>query len=191
MKFAITRDPALLAQYYAIREAGFQQDLGLEHFDGSEDAWDAASDILVILDQGRCIGGVRITGRRQPGVRHLPVESEGLDLDALAPEGRLKRPDCCQWSRLVVAPAYRNPSVFAAFVAQVKVHTEALGYAYGLIVTGVNQARLYRRLFGALGVRLELHPEVAVPAEAGFKGLPHLLGLVRLPVADAAWRQVA
>ena len=46
-----------------------------------------------------------------------------------------------------------------------------------VVVTDINRARLYKRLFSALGYRYDIVQGLRIPAEAGFDGLPHLLGV--------------
>ena len=52
-----------------------------------------------------------------------------------------------------------------------------LGFTYSLVVTDINRARLYKRLFSVLGYRYDIVRDLRIPAEAGFDGLPHLLGV--------------
>ena len=41
----------------------------------------------------------------------------------------------------------------------------------------MHNARLYKRLFSVLGYRYDIVRDLRIPAEAGFDGLPHLLGV--------------
>ncbi len=177
LKYELTKDPALLEQYYRIREKCFRRELGIADFDGSEDARDRRSDILVARVGGRCIGGTRITGRHPQSLHPVPLEDEGLDLVAALPGLRLAENSFCQWGRLAVAPEYRTPEVLRRYCSAMIEASRALGYAYSVVVTDINRARLYKRLFSALGYRYDIVRGLRIPAEAGFDGLPHLLGV--------------
>jgi len=177
LKYELTKDPVLLEQYYRIREKCFRRELGIEDFDGSEDARDRRSHILIARVGSRCIAGTRITGRHPESLHPVPLEDEGLDLVGALPELRLAENSFCQWGRLAVAPEYRTPEVLRRYCNAMIDASRALGYAYSVVVTDINRARLYKRLFSALGYRYDIVRGLRIPAEAGFDGLPHLLGV--------------
>jgi hypothetical protein len=177
LKYELTKDPVLLEQYYRIREKCFRRELGIEDFDGSEDARDRRSHILIARVGSRCIAGTRITGRHPASLHPVPLEDEGLDLVAALPGLCLAENAFCQWSRLAVAPEYRTPEVLRHYCNAMIEASRALGYAYSVVVTDINRARLYKRLFAVLGYRYDIVRDLRIPAEAGFGGLPHLLGV--------------
>jgi hypothetical protein len=177
LKYELTKDPTLLEQYYRIREMCFRRELGIEDFDGSEDARDRRSHILIARVGNRCIGGTRITGRHPGSLHPVPVEEEGLDLVAELPGLRLAESSFCQWGRLALDPAYRTPDVLRRYCNAMIDASRALGYTLSLVVTDINRARLYKRLFYVLGYRYDIVHDVRIPAEAGFDGLPHLLAV--------------
>jgi hypothetical protein len=78
---------------------------------------------------------------------------EGLDLVAALPELRLAESSFCQWGRLALAPEYRTPEALRGYCSAMIEVSRALGYHYDVV----------------RGLR--------IPAEAGFDGLPHLLGV--------------
>ena len=45
------------------------------------------------------------------------------------------------------------------------------------MVADIKRARLYKRLFAVLGYHYDIVRGLRIPAEAGFDGLPHLLGV--------------
>ena len=177
LKYELTREPALLEQYYRIREKCFRRELGIEDFDGSEDARDRRSDILIARVGNRCVGGTRITGPHPESLHPLPLEEEGLDLGAALPELRLAQSSLCQWGRLALDPAYRTPEMLRRYCNAMIEASRALGYAYSVVVTDINRARLYKRLFSVLGYHYDIVHGLRIPEETGFDGLPHLLGV--------------
>ena len=94
IEFKLTREPHLLEQYYALREQCFREELGLPDFDGSEEECDRKGHILLAIQDGRCIGGARIS----PTVT-LKSQIQQLDLTQGA---------CCMWERFVFDPAVRT-----------------------------------------------------------------------------------
>lgn len=179
VRFELTRDAALLEQYYRLREDCFRQDLELPDFDGSEDAWDRRSQILIAREGDRCIGGMRITGRG-PTHEGLPIEEEGVDLSCLSRRLPLAEARYCQWGRLALLPEVRSSQLLQAFIAEMILASRQLGYQYSVMVAGMNRSRLYRRLYTGLGLRYDIIPELRVPAEEGFEELPHLLSVAWL-----------
>jgi hypothetical protein len=177
LTYELTNDPSLLGQYYRIRERCFRRELGIEDFDGSEDARDRRSDILVARVGSRCIGGTRITGRHPESLHPVPVEEEGLDLVTALPDLRLAERSFCQWGRLALDPEYRTHEVLRRYCNAIIEASRALGYAYSVVVTDINRARLYKRLFSVLGYHYDIVRGLCIPAEAGFDQLPHLLGV--------------
>jgi len=173
----LTTEPALLEQYYRIRENCFRRELGIEGFDGSEDARDRRSHILVARVGGRCIGGTRITGRHPGSLHPVPLEEEGLDLVSALPGLRLAQSSFCQWGRLALDPEYRTPEVLRRYCSAMIEASRGLGYAYSVVVTDINRGRLYKRLFSVLGYHYDIVRGLRIPAEARFGGLPHLLGV--------------
>jgi len=184
VQYEITNDPQLLGQYFRIREHCFREELNLPNFDGSEDAWDRRSHLLIARDEERCVAGVRITGRYPLLKGELPIEEEGLELKRALPHIPVAQSACCQWSRLVVDPEYREWDFFAQFGQAIIRFSELLGFGYSVAVTGMNQARFYKRLYSSMGYRFEILQGIAVPAEEGFDGLPHLLSVGYLAAAN-------
>ncbi|WP_210396531.1 hypothetical protein [Motiliproteus sediminis] len=179
VRFELTRNAELLEQYYRLRERCFREDLGLPDFDGSEDAWDRCSQILIAREGDRCIGGMRITGR-EPALGVLPIEEEGVDLSCLRRALPQDSPRYCQWGRLALLPEVRSTELLQDFIAEMIIHSRQLGYQYSVMVAGMNRSRLYRRLYRGLGLRYDIVPELRVPAEEGFEELPHLLSVAWL-----------
>lgn len=177
LKHELTKDPALLEQYYRIRETCFRRELGIADFDGSEDARDRRSQILIARDGKRCIGGTRITGHHPGSLHPVPLQEEGFDLVAALPGLRLAQTAFCQWGRLALDPEYRTTRVLRQYCNAMIDASRTLGFTYSLVVTDINRARLYKRLFSVLGYRYDIVRDVRIPAEAGFDGLPHLLGV--------------
>ncbi|MFT5721384.1 MAG: hypothetical protein ACI9W6_001698 [Motiliproteus sp.] len=185
--FELTEDPQLLAQYYSIREVSFRECLGLDGFDGSEDADDIHGDIIIARVGDRCVGGARINGTGPGRSRRLPLETDafvmGEVIGEIMPRLTLDNSPYCQWTRLCLAPDYRIGEILRGLVQAVIVHSAELGYRYAFNVAGMSRARLYKRLHAVLGYRYEICDQVLVPAEEGFRHLEHLLSITHLDAA--------
>lgn len=178
--FEFTTDPKLLAQYYQIREECFRKQLGIQSFDGSEDAEDRAADILIARDGDRCIGGARVSGTSASCSVRLPMESDDFVLHEIFPELAHQGRSYCQWTRLALLSEYRTTEVLRAQCLAMIEGAAELDYDYAFNVAGTVRARLYRRLHKTLGYGYEICDHVSIPAEEGFTDLEHLLSVAYL-----------
>jgi hypothetical protein len=175
-----TRNPDLLADYYALRERTFRRELGLATFDGGEDSLDRCSDILIARLGDRCVGGARLTASA-PGRRaSLPLEAEGLNLAKLLPTLELQTRGYAQVTRLAVDERERTPALLRQLGAALLAHARDLGCDYLIGVSGIARSRIYRRIIRAQGLEYQLFTDVPVPAGSAFRALPHVLGVTDL-----------
>ena len=166
IEFKISSDFRLLAQYYALRERCFRQELGLAGFDGSEDEQDRQGLILLALKDGQCVGGVRISS-------HITLTSQLdlLDLDQSA---------CCMWERFVIDPQVRTVYLIREFIAHLIQASLDHGFSNAMILSSLTNARFYRRCHAALGVEFQIHRAVPHCAQGPFAGLEHYLSVASL-----------
>lgn len=176
--FHVCREEELLAQYYDLRERCFRDDLGLAGFDGSEEERDRQGTILVAVENGRCIAGVRI--------------SPTVTLRSQVQQLGLSRERCCMWERFVFDPASRTVSLIREFIAFLIATSRHHGFDHAMILSSQKNARFYRRCHTALGVGYAIHRPVPHCAEGKFAGLEHYLsvsylagGVTRPLAADA------
>lgn len=166
IEFELTRDPHHLEQYYRLRETCFRRELGLADFDGSEEPVDRQGRILVALDNGRCIGGARISGNL-PETRHLQPFN-------IATEA------CCIWERFVMDPGVRTVQLVRDFCAQLIDASRDSGFRHALVLSSLRNARFYRQCHSALGVPFEICGAVPDCAGQGFDHLEHYLSIANL-----------
>lgn len=177
IKFKISRDPALLGEYYALRERCFRSELDLPDFDGSEEEQDRHGHILLALYEGRCIGGARISS-------HIAWPSQ---VEALA----LEQDTCCMWERLGIEPKVRSLQLLREFCANLVCASAALGYKHAMVLSSLKNARFYRQCHSALGVDFQIHRPVPHCAEGSFAGLEHYLSIAHLDEGIATRQAVA
>ena len=166
LAFEITQNPEVLEQYYHLREQCYRSDLGLTDFDGSEDAEDRCSQIMVALADDYVVGGVRISARIT-----LPSQVDQLGLN---------REMCCMWERFAIAPVMRTLGVFREFSNQLVNTSRNNGYQNAMVLSSLPNARFYRRCHSALGVKFQIHRPVPHLAQGAFSGLEHYLSVAHL-----------
>jgi hypothetical protein len=189
LSFEVTEDPVVLNRYYKIREYCFRKDLGLEDFDGGEDIFDCAGVVLAFFDGDLCIGGVRLNGDsrrldKNPGLM-LPVEhafSDRRSRFSLQSElsDIIEDAAYCQWSRLVIMPEYRNRVNLALLLEKMITVARLYEFGFSFYVSGLTQARLYKRYHEKLGYAYYSLSGFDLPVEEGFETLPHVLSVSRI-----------
>lgn len=170
VEFKVSNDPQLLTQYYALRERCFREELELPDFDGSEEEADRHGSILLAVENGRCIAGVRIS---PSVVLQSQVQQLGLQKDA-----------CCMWERFVFEPAVRSVNLIREFIAHLIEVSRDIGYYHAMILSSLRNARFYRRCHSALGVGYQIHRHVPHSAKGAFAGLEHYLSVSQLVAAQ-------
>ena len=166
LEFKITRDSDVLNQYYQLREACYRSELGLPDFDGSEEEQDRRSQIMVALQNGRVVGGVRISS-------HVTLASQ---VDQLG----LNKELCCMWERFAIDPVMRTLDTFREFSTSLVEASRKSGYRNAMVLSSLPNARFYRRCHSALGVKFQIHRHVPHCAQGAFSGLEHYLSVAHL-----------
>jgi hypothetical protein len=106
IQFFQTKDPALLAQYFELRNQIY-----LRHYPhlnenfGHEELADRHSHIVVGHEE-RVVAGGRITVSRPAKPRRMPMEEGGFRLNELLPDFGLARQSYAEFSRVAVDPAF-------------------------------------------------------------------------------------
>ena len=166
IKVELTRSPGLLQQYYALRQQCFREDLGISDFDGSESMRDRLGHILLAHEDGRCIGGVRISSE-------LEVSNIISDLD-------LHENACCMWERFVIDPTFRSLKFTRHFIAHLIKTSDTLGFHHGIVLSSLRNARFYKACHTALGVTFEIDRHLPDYGADDFAGLEHYLSISHL-----------
>jgi hypothetical protein len=172
IEFKLTQDPHLLDQYYTLRERCFREELGLPDFDGSEEAHDRQGHIVLAIQDGRCIGGARIT-------TNIQLQSQVKQLE-------LKPDACCMWERFVFDPAVRSVQLIRDFFTHLVAVTKEVGFHHAMVLSSLINARFYRKFSTPLGVEYKIHRHVPHSAKGAFSGLEHYLSIAHLQGAQSS-----
>lgn len=166
IEFKLSRDPLLLEQYYKLRERCFREELGITDFDGSEDEMDRQGQIFLAIENGRCIGGARISSQ----------------LSAQEHLGELSLPakTCCMWERLFLDPTARSLQFARDFCMNLVQASCVLGYHHALVLSSLRNARFYRQCHSAMEVGFKIHKRLPEEAKGPFAGLEHYLSVSQL-----------
>lgn len=178
--FEITKDVNLLKQYFILRERTFKRVLGLSQFDGSQEAYDAQSNIFIARIGNHVIGGVRILGSDTSS--SLPLEKDSVSLSKQLPELNLDAHLYCQWMRFTLTQETDVPhkELHRDFFLALAVATHDLGYRYGFCVSSKVHQRLYKQTFAKIGYVHQTCRDVMVESEQEFDDLEHMLCVTHL-----------
>lgn len=142
LNYIFTNEEKQRRQYYRLRKLIYASDLGF-YLEALEDAHDKHSEVLAVLHQNRCVGGVRLTSVRTSGTTMLPMEDEGFRLKTLFPELGAPSVVYGELSRLVLLPEFRNGRVAEKIYRRVYQKCRQLGMTYLFAITPRIQARRY------------------------------------------------
>ena len=98
-------------QYYQLREMCYRRDLGIDHFDGSEDDYDRDSIIVIAREGRKVIAGGRLTISLPSRPMVLPLEEKGFIMSELFPELKLASKVYCETTRFAIHPDFRSRAI--------------------------------------------------------------------------------
>jgi hypothetical protein len=161
--FQITRDPALLEDYYRLRSNLYHRHFpSLPPTFGQEEPDDLRGDILVATLAGLVVGGARISYVRPGEFARLPLESDAFRLATAFPEWNLSALTICEFSRHAVAPEY-GPSISRALATEMAFTAKQRGAVLAFTVCPRGQTVLNRRHCRGLGLEFEVLEGVNPP----------------------------
>lgn len=169
VNFAERFPPALLAEYFELRNWWYGRRLGVQGDPAPRDEFDDSSTIVLATDGLRCVGGARATVCEPESPRSLPMEAlcPGLRLATLFPHLPLATVAHAEFSKLVVARrdgamSFRNTVAERIFGFLWGADNPRPDVRYAFSLASTSSSRIYRALADAHGVRWEAVP---VPVE--------------------------
>jgi len=161
LTYEFTKEPALLQQYYLIRERCYKEVWGLKIFSGAEDEHDRKGHILVVRQKNRVIGGGRLVMRPVGSSDRLPLETDNLLLDEVLFEFDLQGKILGEIGRIAVLPEFIGGKIG-------KISLYLLGLAqvhqcnYLTTVAPWEQAKRYRRIGDRLNIDTQILDNVII-----------------------------
>jgi hypothetical protein len=152
-----TKDPSLLEQYYKIRGDMYALELGLDDFPREKDRHDDNSDILILEEDGKVVGGVRLVIKRPDSL--LPMESKGFILEEILPELNLQNVTYGEFSRLAILPDYRE-NYLNTIIGMIGNKGREYNSKFLFAISPLAQSRMYRRFEKTFGFSLEVRDDL-------------------------------
>jgi|CXWL01.1.fsa_nt_gi hypothetical protein len=165
--YEFTEDPALLHQYYRIREVRYGETLKSENYNWGEDFHDKLSHILIARRGKLCLGGCRLTIREGDEDWTLPVENDEFNLRKTFPNLHLDRVKHAEISRFVVMEdgGTANDDIFYGLCKAMYERVVSSDIHYLFAVSSYILARNWRAIANSFGVKTTKIVENIHPVE--------------------------
>lgn len=162
--YEFTQDPALLHQYYLLREARYRRHFKTDEYNGSEDFHDKLSHILIAHRGRLCIGGGRLTIREGDEAWYLPMENDEFNLRKSLPDLPLNKVRHAEVSRFAVLEDSDNDVVYKISKIMIDMATRS-NIHYVFIKSTYQMAKKWQLLVRRAGIRSTQIMENINPAE--------------------------
>ncbi|MBL0319327.1 MAG: GNAT family N-acetyltransferase [Alphaproteobacteria bacterium] len=114
LQFSFSTDVHVIKDYYDIVKNVYRNEMHIRNINLPEvdpDEFDFQSDFLIILSNGVCVGGARITTSYPKNKNLIPLENENFPLSTFIPD--LQYHAYSEISRLAVLPEFRKQGLVA------------------------------------------------------------------------------
>lgn len=181
--YEFTNDPALLHQYFLIREVMYhRRQFNQQKSLAIQDEHDKISHILIARVGNVCVGGCRLTVREGDEDFPLPLESDGTNLRETFSQLSLRDSRHAELSRFAVFERYSENEILLGLSKHMYEKVKSLRiryvFAHAKLDLAVNWIRVAKR-FGVKSVRL--CEEVNLPEHPIFPGIKFYLSVAEMP----------
>jgi hypothetical protein len=173
--------PELLQEYFDVRQYSYAQHLGLRKFSGKLDWQDLNSDILLVIDKNKCVGGLRLTVQCREVTPYLPIEDDDFRLKELFPELDLDNCKYAEISRLALLPAYRSGHQTASIYSLVAKKMDETKIKHFFTVSPLLQAKRVQRIARLLGYEATIFKDIKLPEKNVYEGLEMVISVLTSP----------
>jgi hypothetical protein len=151
--YEFTDDPALLHQYYMLREERYRRVFNLKDFNGGEDHYDKLSHTLIARRGRLCLGGCRLTIREGDETWRLPTEVDDYIFRDLFPELSLDKLRHAEISRFVVMEDSSEEDVVYGLSKAMYNKVTNSNIHYLFVSSTYSMARNWRMVSNSFGVK--------------------------------------
>lgn len=150
--YEFTDDPALLHQYYLLRELRYLKLFKVDVPQKGEDFHDKLGQILIARRGKLCLGGCRLSIREGDEQWQLPTETSGFEFRELFPDLKLDKLRHAEISRFVVMEDTGDDVLFGLCKAMYDKVTNS-GIHYLFVSSTYTMARNWRLVSNRFGVK--------------------------------------
>lgn len=151
--YEFTDDPAMLHQYYRLREDRYRKAFNLKSFSGGADKYDKISHILIARRGRLCLGGCRLTIREGDETWSLPTEVDEYIFRDLFPELSLDKLRHGEISRFVVMEDSSEEDIVYGLSKAMYNKVTSSNINYLFVSSTYSMARNWRMVSNSFGVK--------------------------------------
>lgn len=178
-----TDDPALLHQYYQLREIMYKRVHNLARFNGQEDIYDKIGHILVARRGRLVIGGLRIVVREADETFNLPMEEYGLSLRNAFFKDSYCQSRHAETSRFAILSDKFEKEIMYNMLRRMLDKLVELQVSYLFVKSTPVMLRNWRKMSIVLGFPVEAPCNVDVPSSPDYPEIKWQIGRVDLPAS--------
>ncbi len=150
--YELTQDPALLHQYYRLREVKYNKVFNVDGYNWGEDYYDKISHILIARRGNLCLGGCRLIIREGDEKWALPMEKGDFNIRESFPNLALDKLRHAEISRLTVMDDCGDDILSGLYRAMYDVITNS-NIHYLFVKSPYRMARNWRLVANNFGVK--------------------------------------
>ncbi len=185
--FEFTRDPALLHQYYKLRDL---ENLSVYGVKGSseETEYDRNGHIMVARIGNFCIGGARINVKTPRKPRLLPLEIGDFRIEEYFPHLHYKQLSYGQACMFALLPEFAGGDVSREMIKRICSKAAALNFSMLFGTCPILNARLYKQGCISIGLKnTEIRYDIELPLYPSLEEIK--LYLLSIPLEESFVRQ--
>ncbi len=184
--YEFTRDAGYLHQYYLLRKNTYPLALGLGSAGVAEDKFDKLSHILIGRRGNQVVAGCRLTMSSPRKTVQLPMEDEGVALTEMLGDLSIAHKKYAELSGLVSSSFDMQDQYIQPLLRNVCRKLAAYNVEYLVGRVALSKAHVYRRNFNALGVKMTLNANMALPVGNDEEVKSYLMVVKLAPAAVSA-----
>lgn len=177
-----TKEPKFLADYYEARKQvyigggkKFIGTLGKGKMDEFDNPNHPASHIMVVYNNYKCIGGVRLVVI-EPGQKLLlPSETNNFIISKRAPEYELNRKRYCEISRIALLPG--NGHILPDLYYEIRKKVFELKIEYGFSTSTKSRAIIFKRVASRTKSKVIIRDDINVPDDNMYDNIKMVLAV--------------
>ncbi len=178
--YEFTRDPALLQQYYELRQYMYTHRISSPCYEAKPTPHDKVGKILVARMGKLCVGGVRMIIKTPRSRHNLTLEDDGVDIKTLLPEYGLEHTAYTEYSCLVRLPEFRGHDFILHYHEAARRKAKAYGAKYIFYISSGEHARNYRVMFRNHKDKCRIFDHIEIPDQERYEGTKMVLSVIEL-----------
>lgn len=160
----LTKDQSKLEEYYQIRRDSYVKDKFMQgHFNnGRQDKYDEISDMMLVVENNKCIGGARLTSSVPHKRIPLPTESKNFNFEDTLPELPLKHCGYAEIHRFVLEPSIRAMGFLENLIWCAYLWCVEQKISYLISPSIALRTRIYKKACEKLGLFMTIRKDILI-----------------------------